>query len=334
MIQTDISHSNSRSVVGIVLRVVLAAAAIGFVATRVDVSTIVATVRQADVTWILLAALLLPVNLGLEATTWYPVLRRVATRAGRGETFLAVVSGYPLGMFTPARVGELAGRALSIHEGDRTQIAVSAAVARLADLVVVFVAGTATLIVGLWTGSLHFNGAIALAGVSAAASVLTTSVVLAPGVIARLASRLHVLRRLEDKLAFLAELPLPVMARVLGYAALRLVVYSGQFVFLSFAFSSGGHPGLTWMAVLLTLHAKSIIPPITFLDLGIREGAAAFFFGHLGLSSATGFSAALMLFVINLVLPALFGTPLISRYRLRSATVANGSSPHVVEEDK
>ncbi|NNE34311.1 MAG: flippase-like domain-containing protein, partial [Rhodothermales bacterium] len=241
--QNHIPGSVSRSTLGVALRIVLAVAAIGFVATQVDMSAIVETGKKADKWWILLAVLLLPINISLEAVTWYPLLRRVAGPTSRIEAFLAVVSGYPLGMFTPARVGELAGRALFIREGDRTTIAISAAVARLADLVVVLAAGTAMLVAGRLTGYVHFDGAIALVGVALVATVVSTSVVLAPGTIARIADRFHFMKRYRPKIAFLTDLPVGVMVRVIGFSAVRLSVYSGQFVVLAFGFSQGLNPG-------------------------------------------------------------------------------------------
>jgi hypothetical protein len=93
-------------------------------------------------------------------------------------------------------------------------------------------------------------------------------------------------------------------------------VFSLQFVLLVFAFE----PGAAWlpvmMGVALVFFAKSAIPSFTLGDLGIREGAAVFFLGALGVAAAAALEASLVLFGINLLIPALVGLPLVLRLRL------------------
>ena len=55
------------------------------------------------------------------------------------------------------------------------------------------------------------------------------------------------------------------------------------------------------------MFAKTIIPPVSFGELGIREGASVYFLKQVGVSAAAGFNAAIFLFIINVLLPALTG---------------------------
>ncbi|MCH8277185.1 MAG: hypothetical protein IIA50_06590 [Bacteroidetes bacterium] len=54
---------------------------------------------------------------------------------------------------------------------------------------------------------------------------------------------------------------------------------------------------------------KWTVPNLFFTDLGIREGAAAFVFEQMGGFGGAAVSAALCLYAINLVIPALLGVP-------------------------
>ena len=55
------------------------------------------------------------------------------------------------------------------------------------------------------------------------------------------------------------------------------------------------------------LFVKTLLP-VTFGDLGIREGIAVFFYGFFAVSEAAVFNASLLIFVLNFLLPALLGT--------------------------
>ena len=93
-------------------------------------------------------------------------------------------------------------------------------------------------------------------------------------------------------------------------------------VFLLKAFAPGAGVVVAFWGVILTFYAKALIPPLTLMDLGIREGAAVFFLGMLGLPQAAALNAALLLMTINLLLPASFGIPFVFRLKLPSGATA------------
>ena len=101
-------------------------------------------------------------------------------------------------------------------------------------------------------------------------------------------------------------------------SALRYVVFSTQFVLLVRAFDATTPLLYGYIAVALVFFAKSAIPSITLADLGIREGAAVYFFAFLGVAEAAAFNGALSLAALNLFLPALVGLPLVMRMRVRA----------------
>ena len=71
-----------------------------------------------------------------------------------------------------------------------------------------------------------------------------------------------------------------------------------------------------WVGVALVFFAKSAIPQVTLGDLGVREGAAVFFLGAYGVEAGAAFDAALALFAMNLLLPAVVGAPLLVRLQV------------------
>jgi uncharacterized membrane protein YbhN (UPF0104 family) len=102
---------------------------------------------------------------------------------------------------------------------------------------------------------------------------------------------------------------------LVGLSAVRYAVFSAQFVFLVHAFA----PRAAWTAVTAGVAVvyllKSAVPTLTLGDLGVREGVAVFVLAGAGVPAAAALNASLAVFVVNLVLPAAAGIPLLARLR-------------------
>ena len=103
--------------------------------------------------------------------------------------------------------------------------------------------------------------------------------------------------------------------------ATEMIVVSGlfyicfliQYALLVSAFSNQNNfLNYLWAGNLL-MFAKTVIPPISLGELGIREGASVYFITQIGLSAAVGFNASIFLFLINILLPALIGLILLAK---------------------
>jgi uncharacterized membrane protein YbhN (UPF0104 family) len=77
--------------------------------------------------------------------------------------------------------------------------------------------------------------------------------------------------------------------------------------------------------------------PVTFGDLGVREGAAVFFYGLFNVPEAAVFNTALLIFLINFLLPALSGSVYLFKLREyrnngESADAATAKMPNYKRE--
>ena len=68
------------------------------------------------------------------------------------------------------------------------------------------------------------------------------------------------------------------------------------------------------IAVPLTMAVNSL--PLTVAGLGLREGAAVFFFSKFGVAEAAALNGAFLLFVLDVLVPGLLGLPIIPKMRL------------------
>lgn len=302
------------------LKFVLTLGVLVAVAAAVDPSDLLSALRTADWPWVGLAVLLLPVNLALDGWVWKRLLDTVLDRVPVQALAGALLSGIALGFWTPARLGEYAGRALFLPDGDRWTLSLTVFAQRMVDMGVGVVGGLAVLLGAFYVGLVPLSPTwIATAAVGGVTGAVLALFVAAPSLVHRIAQRLAPGgSRLTDRTAFFEHLSARQGGAVLVGTVARYVVFTGQLACLGAAFAPSADGALLWVAASLTFYVKYLVPSLTVLDLGIREGGAALFFQLLGLGAAAGVSAALLLFAVNILVPAMLGAPLVAKLRLSS----------------
>ena len=299
-------------------KLVLAVATVAYLAHAVAWDEIVAAARTADARWIGLALVLLPANLGLEAYRWHRLVRRLAPEVRFRETLAAVLSGYPLGLATPGRLGDYVGRAFYLRYTDKWALAALTFAERMATLACSLAAGLVALVPFLLWTDLPLLAWGTVLGAAALGTLAFGYLLLHPRV-ARRVLALVLPERFAPHLDVLGAFDRHDARSLLALSALRYVIFSAQFVCLVLAFDATAPLRYAVLGVVLVFFAKSAIPSFTLADLGIREGAAIYFLGTLGVAEAAAFNAAFLLFCINLLLPSLAGLPLILKLRFASA---------------
>jgi uncharacterized membrane protein YbhN (UPF0104 family) len=285
----------------------------------VDPRALLNSLRQVQGPWLLVAGLLLPLNLFLDGWVWARLLETVEGSFSSRKVGAAVLSGLALGFWTPARLGEYAGRAFAFPNADRWAVSLTVFAQRMVDLAVGVTVGLVALLGALWTGLLPASVPwLGAASVGFGTASLLIIILLNPGWGHRWAQRLRPKSGLTERTALLQDLTSRQGLAVGLGSTTRYLVFTGQFACLSLALQPSASVGALAIAVSLTFYAKYLLPSLTLLDLGIREGAAVVFFPLVGLSAATGLSAALLLFAINVLLPALLGLPFVARLSLPS----------------
>ena len=300
-------------------KAVLAAVAVAGLVRLVHPADVRAAWAAADVRWLGAALLLLPLNVGLEAVRWGRLVRHVAPAVRMRDAVAAVVGAYPLGLLTPGRVGDFVGRAAFLSGVSAGTSAALTFAERMATLLACLAAGALALVVnpaaaiapdGVWVGvGVWAVAASAVLGAAFASPVRTS----------RVLGRLVPIRAVREALATFERVPRSETAVLVALSCVRVAVFSTQFVLLVHAFA----PGAAWSAVTAGVAVvyllKSAVPQLTLGDLGVREGVAVVVLAGAGVPAAAALNASLAVFVINLLLPAAAGVPLLSRLRVPRA---------------
>lgn len=298
-------------------KLLLAVVALVLLADLIDWATLMAAARGASGWWIVAALALMPLNISLEAYRWHRLVARLAPETRYLQSLAAVLSGYPLGLITPARAGDYVGRALYLPYAGKAELMVLTFAERMATL-------ACTLVVGLVAvgpflilhGDVPLLAWAALFAIASAGTGAFLALMLHPRLARRVLATALPFRRARRLLRVLGHYDRHDARALLALSAVRYGIFSLQFVLLVFAFEPTASFLVVYAGVALVFFAKSAIPSFTLGDLGIREGAAVFFLGSLGVAAAAAFEASLLIFGINLLLPALAGLPLLLQLRI------------------
>jgi len=274
---------------------------------------LLAAFRQVRHSAIVLACALLPLNLGLQFLKWHYLLRSATGQPLAPRlSFFSLLAGFPLGLLTPGRWGEL-GRALFLPQLHERRVMVLAAFDKVFDLFLGMLLGAFALLYLIIKEMLP-QVLLGPVVVLLCCFVWLNVLVLQPRALKGLTRILYKRRATKrSTLRVLTRISRQNLCVVWLISFLFVLTYSLQFVlllrgFVAISFFEGYIGGSAAFLV------KSLLP-IALGDLGVREGAAAFFFARMGLSPQAAFDAGLLLFIINLLAPSLLGTILIWKYQ-------------------
>lgn len=257
-----------------------------------------------------LTILLMFLNWSLESYKWKYLLNKVED-VSFYQAVKGVLSGLAIGFITPNRVGEFAGKIAYLKSENRANGAVMS-----------FVGSSAQLLVTIQAGLI----AIAASKYSSPVDIFVTPIALVTIVIASLVwfksnlflkwiSRFDWLKKWNKHTDQLAAVSEKKMTTVYFLSLVRYMVFPLQYFVLfkmldtTIAFSEC----LSMTAISYFL--LSIVPTYTIAEIGARGSINLLVFSQLNAPFAV-LSASLLIWVINLIIPALFGTFLLTKFKI------------------
>lgn len=264
------------------------------------------------------AIALVPVNFFLQYRKW----RLICDHSFRGQKsfdiFKSVLTGIATGLLTPGRLGEYPGRAFPLREVKLSEVTAGAAIDKLNSLLVILIAGSFSAVVFLNSFyKVDINLTLSLLFLLTGVYLLLLYLMLTPDFwrdfVGAQVARFKIIEKHLINFHSIGLFNRGVFGKNFAFSVLNYIVFSSQFVLLVIAYNGTLTTPAILMASSLVFFTKSLIPGITFGEIGIRESAAVFFFGHFDVPAGAAFNAALMLYTINVLLPAIPGAIFIFR---------------------
>lgn len=272
--------------------------------------------------FLLIALLLIPANIVLESIKWKYLIDKIE-KISLLNSLKGVLAGISVSMIMPNRVGDYLGRVFILKKADRLQAVLSTILGSLAQLLTTLLFGMAALVF-CYPEYVNIDGGLNFW--LYAGFVLMVAIVMFTMIFAYLNFSVFsiiikkISGRYYGKIAKYAQVfswyNQRELLNVLLLSMVRYGVFSLQFFLLLqfFGVESGYFESMMLIAVIYIFMA--IIPTIALTEIGVRGSVSLFVFQHhfeaFGLWSpeiAIGVvSASSILWLINLVFPAIVGT--------------------------
>ncbi len=263
------------------------------------------------------------IGLAIQWKKWHLLLTSVRPHTAGQESLVSLLVGFALGLASPGRIGEV-GRGLVLSPDSRPASTGAATADRLCSAAATVVLGLTALV---WLAPIP--GAFVAVAFSATAVVgfrlvtrgkgeggIRDSFPYAPTALSSF---------MVEAVGTMMRVPRDLWLRSLGLSLTFQILLCFQFLMLATDWMDSSTE--LWLAIPIIFAAKALLP-IAFLDLGVREAASVFVFAKLNFDPAVGFNCALLLYAINVVIPALAGAAVwaLSATRNRADYTAGGQT--------
>lgn len=293
----------------LVLRLLVVAGLLAWIASRVDLAAFARTLAAADARWLAAAGFLVVFAHLIAAWRWHRLLRAAGSTWHFGRSLAVYAAGVFLGLFIPTGVGGDVYRLARVR-GSGAGLALGATTILLERAIGLF----ALLVVGVGfvvaePGTRPWGIAF---GLGIAGGLLGLIALAVPGGSERLAEALARLPRVGPPLAarLRATLPAAVVNRLRGALPGTLLLSLVNHAFLigvNLLLARGLGLAAPWTAICATVPLVLLAAqiPITPGGLGVREAGYVLFLGRLGVGEeralALALSWAALLYLVGLL---------------------------------
>ncbi len=267
---------------------------------------------EDGVVFFFIACALLPLNVALETLKWQWLVAS-ASPLKFMQALRSVLGGIAASLVTPNRIGEYPARIIQMKERHSARLVSVSVLGACAQLLALMLAG----LVGLsYYCALHPQPLVLSALAVSVLFTLTLSALYfsfekwAPYI-----ERFRWLRKLRLWGRLLYRFSLQEQLRILGISVLRFFVYSFQYWLLLRWQGIDLPPGEGMLLCALFFWAMAVIPSIALAELGIRGVVSLFVFSPYSPNAAGIAFATFVLWLLNLMLPALGGVVLFLTHR-------------------
>lgn len=252
------------------------------------------------------------VNILLQYFKWKITVNTVLEINDNKKILSSLLQGLAAAVSTPARLGEYVGRAIPFSNKSFLQVTLATLVDKFFSILVVMIIGSLSSIYFIHS----FYEVFEFITISLLILVLLFFYLVFlllfnesfwDNILFNKIKQSQRFGKYYNKFEVLKKLDKNYKSKMLFLSLMFYLCIITQYSFLVMAFSYNyNFAAYLWVGNLI-IFTKTIIPPITLGELGIRESASIYFIQKIGENPNIGFNASIFLFIINLILPAIIG---------------------------
>jgi uncharacterized membrane protein YbhN (UPF0104 family) len=252
--------------------------------------------------------LLMLVNWTLESVKW-KYLTREFHPISVWQAIEAVFCGLTWAIFTPNRLGEYAGRVLFLPNRKRIYGIFAMAVGSYGQNVITNVVGLASVIWFLNT-FLHLKPLIYF-GVIFWSSVFTVFIAIVYFHIiwvVNILDKIPYVKKYHRFFDIMARYKKPELIKIILFCLARYSVFSFQYYLVIHLLIPDISAVPMMLMVFILFFVQSALPSLDLLDIGVRNGTAAYLFSFITGQQIAVMAAVSSIWLINLIIPAILGS--------------------------
>ncbi len=256
----------------------------------------------------------MPLNWFIESIKWKYLVRKLEL-ISIGKSIKAVFIGITFAIFTPNRIGELAGRVFVLKKEHRTKAVFATATGSLSQMMITIILGVISGVIFLFLydnklDGINSNTLLFIKIISVFILVFGLFIFFNLRIVENFFNKLHLSENIKSAVHILASYKKTELFKILLLSFLRYIVFMLQFYLLLKLFEVELSFSIALMTITLTYLVSSIIPSFTLTEIGIRGSAAIFFMAMFSVNIPGIIAATAVLWIINLAVPAIVGAVL------------------------
>jgi hypothetical protein len=253
---------------------------------------------KTNTSYFFMAVCLVPVNWGLEAIKWKYLIKKTEI-ISFSMALRAVLSGVSISIFTPNRVGEFAGKVFFLKTTEKLKATLTSLTGSILQLLVTVLAGFIAMFIYFKT---HTNTTLfqELFNLNRWAMLIVVLLLFAIVVVV-----------VYWKIFKIEEYIVPFKRGELYYifflSIIRYAVFSFQYYFLLLMFNIDIGLLNSLVLIALTFLISAAIPSFALTEIAVRSASSIYFFSTVTSNTSDILSSSILLWMINLAIPALIG---------------------------
>lgn len=272
-----------------------------------------AVFQEGNTPFLALVLLLMPVNVAFEIYKW-KLLASSAQRITYGVAAKSFLAGLALSILTPNRIGEYPGRILYLKKRNTPRLISVTFLGMFTQFLTLFIFG----LIGLIYYNISFPGywqKVVLL-LTILATVLVSLLFFFFEKWSVLIERFPVFKRLRTYNVLLKKFTIKEQLTILFITMFRFCIYVSQYLLLM-AWLQIHIPILAgFFTASLFFFGMAVIPSVALAELGVRSGLSLWLFQSYTTNKVGILIATLILWFINLIIPAIAGSVLWLKARI------------------
>lgn len=264
--------------------------------------------HQKVIVTMISVVLLMVVNWGLESLKWKYLTRDIQPMSAWQATE-AVFCGLTWAIFTPNRLGEYAGRVLFLPNRKRVYGVFAMAVGAYGQNVITNVVGLASLVWFVNT-FLHLKPLIYF-GVLFWSTVFTVFIAIVYFHITwvvNILDKIPYVKKYHRFFDIMARYKKADLIKIMCFCLARYAVFSFQYYLVIHLLIPDISAVQMMLMVFILFFVQSALPSLDLLDIGVRNGTAAYLFSYITGQQLAVMAAVSSIWLINLIIPAILGS--------------------------